>query len=177
MATSPTIFVGAFQGPPTNIPVDADALGITLNGMGELSAADIIARLNTLKKEERVRPVDIARTLGIPDSRIPAILNDAKGKNLKYDVGRKLIKEYKLEETSEIPPLSHAVVSVLADHVLRKLGLSLAPDDPKLRELVMDFEVFARFVADPEVRSSVEAAEGFLRALRLRQPSPANTPH
>jgi len=43
-------------------------------------------------------------------------------------------------------------------------------EEPALQELAEDLRAFSVFAANPKVRQSVEAAEGFFQALQLRRP-------
>jgi hypothetical protein len=127
-----------------------------------LDTDELLSRLEA----RGIRNVDIARALGLPDSRVPEIKD--KRRALKLDEGAKLVRAFGLEQGHKAAPLPESVVRLLVRHIAQALGAN--PTDTQLQELIADARAFALFVADPKVRSSLEAAEGFFQALRLRRP-------
>lgn len=117
-------------------------------------------------EERGVRNVDIARTLGLPDSRVPEIRQ--KKRALKLDEGVKLARAFGLESTRPVPPLPAAVSRLIVQYLAGELGSH--PDENRLAELSEDLRAFSEFVADPKVRRSLDAAESFFQAMRLRRP-------
>jgi hypothetical protein len=130
-----------------------------------LDTDQILAALD----EKGVRNVDIARTLGLPDSRIPEIKR--KERKLSLDEGVKLARAFELEPGQAVQPLPPAVSRLVVRYVAEELGA--APDDSRLEELSEDLRAFSEFVADPKVRRSLEAAESFFQAMRFRRPKVA----
>lgn len=116
--------------------------------------------------ERGIRNVDIARALGLPDSRIPEIRQRKRA--LKLDEGAALIRAFGLEKP--VQPLPTAIVRLLVRYVAQELGLH--PEERKLQDLTKDVRAFAEFVADPKVRESLVAVESFFQAMRLRRPAP-----
>jgi hypothetical protein len=144
----------------TALVIDApDALR---NETGVLDSSELLARLEA----KGIRNVDIARALDLPDSRIPEIRR--KERALKLDEAVKLVRAFELE-SDRLPPLSDQVIRLVVRYVAAELGSS--PDEAQLQELTRDVQAFSEFVADPKVRRSVEAAEGFFRAMTLRRPT------
>lgn len=163
-----------------------DVNGFTIRGVDASYASrqlllmmDKKQLLDTLKAKG-ARNVDIARVLGLPDSRIPEIYRSVsdetiapgqKTRDLSYDEGVKLIREFELEIDRPVAPLPASVYRLAVRHIAGAAGLSLA--DKRLAELAEDLRAFSSFVADPKVRQSIDAAEGFFRALQTRRPAPA----
>jgi hypothetical protein len=143
------------------------ALSYALRQSGAvLDTDELLARL----KEKGIRNVDIARVLGLPDSRIPEIRK--KGRKLTLDEGAKLVRAFGLEPSPEAVPLPAPILRLAVRYLATEFGHS-QEDEEKLEELIADIQAFSEFVADPKVRRSVEAAEGFFQAMRLRRRSPA----
>ena len=108
------------------------------------------------------RNVDMARVLGLPDSRIAEIRKGRRA--LKLDEAAKLVAHYRLDET-KISPLSLPVARLVVLHLARSLGADIS--DRQVGELASDVRAFSSFLADPRVRESVESAESFLQGLQL----------
>jgi hypothetical protein len=119
-----------------------------------------------LLEQKKVRNIDIARALGLPDSRIPGIRR--KDRKLTLDEGAKLVRAFALEQDQGAPPIPPAILRLIVLHIARELGSD--PDDNRLEELAQDLRAFSEFVADPKVRRSLNAAEAFFQAMRLRRP-------
>jgi hypothetical protein len=130
-----------------------------------LDTDELLSRLDA----KGIRNVEIARVLNLPDSRIPEIRR--KDRALKLDEAAKLVREFALERDST--PLPNSIMRLFVQYMADQLGARLESD--QLEELMQDVRVFSAFVADPKVRRSVEAAEGFFQALRLRRPVPEST--
>jgi hypothetical protein len=129
-----------------------------------LDTQQLLARL----KERQIRNVDIARVLKLPDSRIPEIRDGRRA--LKLDEGAKLVRAFGLEQEAEAQPLPLSVLRLAVRHVARRAGAPM--DDAVLNDLAEDLRAFSLFAADPTIRQSVEAAEGFFRALQTRRLAP-----
>lgn len=126
---------------------------------------ELLARL----KDRGVKNIEIAKALDLPDSRVPEIRR--KKRALKLDEAVKLVRAFRLEQDQAISPLHPQVLRLLVRYMAMQLGSALAEDDPRLEELSADVRAFSAFVADPKVRRSIEAAEGFFEAMRLRRPA------
>lgn len=124
-------------------------------------------QLLAMIEERGIRNVDIARALGLPDSRVPEIKQ--KKRALKLDEGVKLARAFGLEPNRPVAPLPPAVSRLVVRYIAQELGMS--PDDRHLEELSADLRAFSEFVADPKVRRSLDAAESFFQAMRLRRPA------
>jgi hypothetical protein len=111
--------------------------------------------------------VEVARVLGLPDSRIPEIYR--KDRKLTLDEGAKLVRAFQLEPSPEATPLPPPILRLAVRYLAAELGHSAEEDDRKLEELLADIQAFSEFVADPKVRRSIDAAEGFFQAMRLRR--------
>lgn len=135
---------------------------------GVLGSKEILREL----QRRGIKKSAIAETLDLDPSRVTELyaLVTGKGKprRLLHDEAVKLVEVFGLEQTHEAAPLPDAIVRLLIRHVAQ--FLSAEPTDEQVRELTADLQAFARFVADPQVRESLDAAEGFFRAMRLRRP-------
>lgn len=149
---------------PTNFVIEDRYVSVQL--VGVLDTDELLSRLEA----RGVRNVDIARVLGLPDSRVPEIRT--KRRALKLDEGAKLVRAFELEQDHRASPLQASVVRLLVQYIASELRADI--DEPAIHELSEDVRAFAEFVADPKVRSSVEAAETFFRAMRLRRPESAS---
>lgn len=130
-----------------------------------LDTDELLLRL----KERGVRNVDIARVLGLPDSRVPEIRDRRRA--LKYDEGVKLVRAFGLEPGREVEPLPPSIIRLSIQYVARRLGVPEARMQPQLDDLTEDLRAFSLFVAEPKVRRSIAMAEGFFRAMLLRRPA------
>jgi hypothetical protein len=130
--------------------------------LGVLDTDELLHRLEA----RGIRNVDIARVLGLPDSRIPEIRD--KRRAIKLDEGAKLTRAFALEPAHKADPLPASVVRLLVRYMAAELHAETSEEH--LADLAEDVRAFAEFVADPKVRSSVEAAEAFFQAMRLRRP-------
>lgn len=166
MARLPTPFVGFGQPHPTKWVV---ALSYALRQSGAvLDTDELLARL----KEKGVRNIEIARVLGLPDSRVPEIRR--KDRRLTLDEGAKLVRAFGLEPSPEAMPLPAPILRLAVRYLAAELGRSPEEDQRQLEELIADIQAFSEFVADPKVRRSVEAAEGFFQAMRIRRRASAS---
>ena len=144
---------------PTNSVVDAADASVQRRGV--LDTDELLARL----KSKGAKNIEIARVLGLPDSRIPEIRR--KERALKLDEAAKLVQAFGLEEDQQ--PIHPQVLRLAVLYVAAELGSS--PSEDQIQELTRDVKAFSEFVADPTVRRSVESAQGFFRAMRLRRPA------
>ena len=130
-----------------------------------LNSTQLLARL----EEKKVRNVDIARALGLPDSRIPEIKR--KQRKLTLDEGARLVEAFGLEPSQLQVPLPHSIVRLVVRYIA--LELAAQPSEARIEEIATVVRAFSEFVSDPKHRSSVEAAEAFFEAMRLMRPPPA----
>jgi hypothetical protein len=132
-----------------------------------LDTDELLARL----KEKGVRNIDIAKTLGLPDSRIPEIKR--KGRKLTLDEGAKLVRAFGLEPSPlAVQPLPGRMLRLVVRYLAEELGSR--PQEDALEELTADVRAFAEYVADPSRRQSLEGAEAFFQALRFRRRASAS---
>jgi hypothetical protein len=127
-----------------------------------LTTDELLARL----EQKKIRNVDIARALGLPDSRVPEIRT--KRRKLTLDEGAKLVRAFALEQTPPATALPPSIARLVVRYIATELRA--AEDEAKLEEIAEDVRAFSAFVADPSVRSSIQAAETFFQAMRLRRP-------
>lgn len=127
-----------------------------------LNTDEILAEL----KSRGIRNVDIAKVLGLPDSRVPEIYK--RTRKLTLDEGAKLARAFGLEQSPEPQPLPAPVLRLAVRYLATEFGHP-EEDEERLEELIADIQTFSEFAADPKVRRSIEAAEGFFQAMRLRR--------
>lgn len=116
--------------------------------------------------ERQIRNVDIARALNLPDSRIPEIRK--KTRALKLDEAAKLVQVFQLESNQEASPLPPAILRLVVQYVALRMGVQESRIQAHADEVTEDLRAFSEFASDPKVRRSIEAAEGFFRAMLLR---------
>lgn len=134
-----------------------------------LNSTQLLARLT----DAEIKNVEIARVLGIPESRVSEMR--AGKRRIKLDEAVKLVEAFELEadQPATITPLTTPIARLLVLHVAQSLSVELQED--VLADLAADIRAFAIFAADPQVRDSLQAADGFLRALRVRRKVPATS--
>lgn len=139
---------------------------LTIGHAGEvLDTDELLARL----KARGVKNVEIAKALGLPDSRVPEIRR--KERALKLDEAVKLVRAFGLEQDFRADPLPASIVRLVVQYVASELGVR--PSNQQLEELSRDVRAFSEFAGDPRVRRSAEAAEAFFQAMRLRRSAAA----
>jgi hypothetical protein len=132
-----------------------------------LDTTELLARLEA----KGVRNVDMAKVLGLPDSRIPEIRDRRRA--LKLDEAAKLVRAFELEPDSPAVALPKGILRLTVQHVASRLGVDLEKNRAVLNDVTQDLRAFSEYVADPKVRRSIDAAEGFFRAMALRRPATA----
>lgn len=128
-----------------------------------LDSKQLLDRLQS----QGVKNADIARALKIDPARVTEMKKGQR--RLLLDEAVKLVAAFELESGSTVEPLHPAIPRLIARHIARTLELDTDGDDPRMLELVADLQAFSRFVADPQVRASLDAAENFFRAMDLRR--------
>lgn len=134
-----------------------------------LTTRELLARL----REKGVKNADIARALNVTPSRVTELFDNRRA--LKLDEAVKLAAAFELIEplsSRRESPLPPAIARLAVSHIAAQLGIPLAEDDPRLRELAEDLRAFVEFVNDPKVRESIDLAMAFLQAMRIRRPAP-----
>lgn len=127
-----------------------------------LDTDELLARL----KARGVKNVEIAKALGLPDSRVPEIKR--KERALKLDEAVKLVRAFGLEQDFRAAPLPLSAMRLAVRYVAAELGVR--PSNHQLEDLSADVRAFFELVADPSVQWTPEAAEMFFRAIRFRRP-------
>jgi hypothetical protein len=136
-----------------------------------LTQGELLTRLRALLGDKKIRNADIARAIDIHPSGVTELLKPG-GRNLKLDEAVKLVEAFDLESppSQRVPPLSGRISRLIVMYVAGELGVSQDARREQLEELAEDVRAFAELVADPKYRDSVEAAEAFFQAMRLRRP-------
>ena len=132
--------------------------------VGVMTTADLLARL----EDRGVRNVDIAKALNVTPSRVTEIKKGDRA--IKLDEAVKLVQAFQLEPSQQVPALPLSVLRLVVLHVARRLGAEMREE--QVADLAADLRAFSIFAADPKVRGSIQAAEGFFQALQLRHPEP-----
>lgn len=135
-----------------------------------LNSTQLLARLT----DANIKNVEIARVLGIPESRVSEMR--AGKRRIKLDEAVKIVSAFSLETSQavNITPLTTPIARLLVLHVAGSVGVELPEES--VADLAADLRAFALYAADPQVRDSVQAADGFLQALRIRRKVPAASP-
>lgn len=129
-----------------------------------LNTADLLALL----EERKVSRADIARAIKVTPSRVTEMYKGERA--IKLDEAAKLVETFGLEQVPEADPLPLSIYRLAVRHIALRLKAPLS--EPLLEDLAEDLLAFGRFAASPSVRQSVEAAEGFFRALQYRHREP-----
>jgi antitoxin component HigA of HigAB toxin-antitoxin module len=116
-------------------------------------------------EQRGVTRAEISRVLNLPSSRVSEMYTGKR--RLQLDEAKTLVEKFGIEEG--VNPLSVPIARLLILYGADSLGVPLSPEDPRVEELARDFRAFSMFAADPRVRESTEAVEGFFRGLRLGQ--------
>jgi transcriptional regulator with XRE-family HTH domain len=133
-----------------------------------LNTAELLARLDA----KEIRNRDIARVLGINDSRVTEIKQGRR--QVKLEEAAKLVEVFQLEPDSPASPLPPPILRLVILYVGMVLGVESGRVQRHLEELTEDLRAFSEFAADPKVRRSIDAAEGFFRAMLVRRPRPGS---
>lgn len=132
--------------------------------LGSKEILDELAR----RKVERS---EIAEVLGIHPSQVTRLYEtDKKPRQLKHDEAVKLVARYGLETPPQASSLPWAVWRVVAHHASLRLGLSLDENDPRLQAVASDLAAFSRFVRNPRVQGTLEAAQHFFLSMESARP-------
>lgn len=139
---------------------------VSVHPLRVFTKAELLAALEA----KGVRPSAMARALDLPSSRISEIRRkDGKTRDLSYDEGVKLIHAFGLEQSLEAVPLPSSILRLAVRHIALKLKVPAT--EAQIADLAEDLRAFSEYVANPKVRQSVEAAEGFFQALQFRRPA------
>jgi antitoxin component HigA of HigAB toxin-antitoxin module len=126
-----------------------------------LDTEELLALLDS----KGIKNVQIAKALGLPDSRAAEIRSRKRA--IKLDEAAKLVRAFQLEEARQVPPVPLPIFRL----VIRDLAhqLHVRPSEEQVEALADELRAFASFLSDRRVRQSIEAAEGFFQALRFRR--------
>ena len=130
-------------------------------------------RLLAALRDAGVKNVEIARALGLAESRVSEMFKGDR--RIQLDEAAKLIAEFELGDAPEaITPLTTPIARLIALHVAKTTGAEIAP--ALLDDLAADLRAFSAFAADRQVRDSTQAVDGFFQSLRIRRRLPAASP-
>jgi hypothetical protein len=129
-----------------------------------LSTADLLRALEVRKvKKER-----IAEVLGIDPAGVSRLYSaGANPRQLKLDEAKKLVEAFNLEAPPTPSPLPIPIARLAALYCADSFGVAIDQTDPRIEEVARDLRAFSMFAADPRVRESTEAVQGFFQGLRL----------
>jgi transcriptional regulator with XRE-family HTH domain len=133
-----------------------------------LTTRELLDRLG----QRGIKNHQIAKALGVSPSRVTEMRKGER--TIKLDEAAKLVSEFELEEPLalvKVPVLPAPIARLVVTYVAGELGLAEA-DPAQLEDIAQDVRAFAEFVSDPAVRESIDAAETFFQAMRLRRPKP-----
>jgi transcriptional regulator with XRE-family HTH domain len=147
------------------IPIcDIDFMWGAVQASAMLTTADIIERLDA----KGIRNRQVAQLLGVQDSRVTEIRQGTR--RLQLEEAVKLVQAFELEPDSQAIPLPVPILRLVIRYIAIQLGVPQERVLSRLEELTEDLRAFSEFVADPKVRRSLDAAEGFFRAMEIRRP-------
>jgi hypothetical protein len=131
-----------------------------------LTTQELLRRLG----ERGVKNAAVARALNVTPSRVTEMYKGLRA--LKLDEAVKLVETFDLEPepSRRAAPLPSPIARLIVLYVAAELGVDAEQEPAKVQELSEDVRAFSEFVADPQVRESIEAATAFLQAMRLRRP-------
>lgn len=134
-----------------------------LQSTGVLTTVELLNRLT----ERGVKNADIARALNVAPSRITEMRKGERA--IKLDEAAKLVAEFSLEspQAQRVPPLPAPVARLIVRYIVEELQCQVP--EQHLIDIAEDIRAFAEFVADPQARGSIELAETFFQAMRLRR--------
>lgn len=140
---------------------------------GVLDKKELLAALEA----KGVRNAEMERALGLPSSRVTEIRWATPGREpppgkkpreLTYDEGVKLARAFGLEQAPAEHPLPEPMLQLAVRWIAGKL--SSDPTDEQVEAAAKVLRAFARQAADPKILQTLDAAEGFFRAMDLRFP-------
>jgi hypothetical protein len=128
-----------------------------------LTTVELLSRL----EEKGVKNADIARALNVTPSRITEMKKGERA--IKLDEAAKLVARFDLESppAQRVAPIPAPVSRLIVRYVAEELGCRA--EENHLQDIAEDVRAFAEFVADPSARGSIEMAEMFFQAMRLRR--------
>lgn len=127
-----------------------------------IGSGELLARL----KEANIKPVQIARAMGVAPSRVTELYNGTR--QLKLDEAVKLVGAFQIDESpARITPLTIPVARLVVRHLARSLRTDV--DDSEVTTLAEGLRAFFLFVANPHVRERLDAIEGFLESLEIQR--------
>lgn len=131
-----------------------------------LTTVELLARLT----DKGVKNAEIARALGVTPSRVTEMFKGDRA--IKLDEAVKLVEAFGLESppSQKAPALPVPVARLIVLYIAAELGVT-DPNRHQVQALAEDVRAFAEFVNDPVARGSIEAAEVFFQAMRLRRPA------
>jgi hypothetical protein len=135
---------------------------------GVMTTGELLARLD----EKGVKNAAIARALNVSPSRVTEMKKGVR--RLQLDEAVKLVAAFELESPSspaKVAPLPAPVARLVVLYIMAAMA-EPAESRPSAEELAADIQAFSEFVTDPAARESIESAEVFFQALRLRRSIP-----
>ena len=135
---------------------------------GVLTTAELLARLT----ERGIARNEIAKALGVHPSRVTEMFKGDR--NIKLDEAAKLVSAFDLEsaQSQRVSPLPGPIAKLIVLYVAEELRIDLQRNSALIEALSEDVRAFAEYVTDPRARESIDLAEAFFRAMRLRRPDP-----
>jgi transcriptional regulator with XRE-family HTH domain len=113
-----------------------------------------------------VKSADIARVLKIDPSGVARLKHGSR--RLLLDEAIKLMEAFRLERPlSQVSLLPTESARLIVRYVAEELKARVSEE--QIREIAEDVRAFAEFVNEPKAPRSVEAAEAFFDAMRIRR--------
>lgn len=130
-----------------------------------LTTRELLTRL----EQKGVKNGEVAKALGLSASRVTEMYKGERA--IKLDEAAKLVSVFELEEPQSSPrvqALPAPIARLIVLYIASELG-GAESNSHQLEALAGDVQAFAEFVTDPKVRESIDAAELFFQAMRLRR--------
>lgn len=120
-------------------------------------------------EQRGIKNHEIATALDVSPSRVTEMRKGTRA--IKLDEAAKLVSVFALEEPLQAPRVSALpapIARLIVLYVAAELGV--AESNPhQVEALAEDVRAFAEFVTDPKVRGSIDAADVFFQAMRIRR--------
>jgi predicted XRE-type DNA-binding protein len=130
----------------------------------------LVAQLQARIESGEITQGDVARVLGVSNSRMTELFKHGTYQ-LRLDQAVKLSEAFGLEQApvQAVTPLPAAIARLIVLYVAEELGFPIDEHPQTVAALAEDVRAFAELVADPKYRESLDAAEHFFRAMRVRR--------
>lgn len=137
---------------------------------GMMTQGEIVAQLDRRIKAGEITQGDVAKVLGVANSRMTELFKHGTYQ-LRVDQAVKLVDEFRIEseQAPQVAPIPAAIARFVVQYVAEELGFPVEEHQQLVAELAEDVRAFSELVVDPKYRESLNAAEHFFQAMRVRR--------